>query len=305
MTKLSNTKIKWLVRQVVRHGRKPSDVAGVYRITPRRVGQLVQQFKETGTMPILNPNRRPKTVLSKEQEQAIDEAFEETKLSPRLLYHELNKRRKIRVPKNKMYFYLKNKGLVVPNLNKQKQRKRCRYERAHSGSLLHGDSHRTTENHPYCIIWLDDASRRILSGAEADRTGTELALSTFKAAEAEAAGYSVFIREANTDRGSEFFAKGASRFRLYLESMGIRHVVSRRNNPQTNGKLERLWLEYDRHRWRFPSFDEWKNWYNNRLHGALKLEWGETPNEAFVRKMPPESMLGLFFRRNSGRRGGL
>jgi len=26
------------------------------------------------------------------------------------------------------------------------------------GSLLHGDWHRTTENHPYAIVWLDDAS---------------------------------------------------------------------------------------------------------------------------------------------------
>jgi len=28
----------------------------------------------------------------------------------------------------------------------------------------------------------------------------------------------------------------------------------------------------------------------------LELEWGETPNEAFVRKMQPESILGRFFK---------
>ncbi len=303
MTKLSNAKIKWLIRQVVRHGRKPSEVAPVYGVTPRRVCQLVEEYKMTGMMPTLNPNRRPKTELSGQQLKQIDEAFEQTRLSPRLLFHEL-KRRGTPVPKNKMYVYLKGKRLVVPDPKKQKKRKRCRYERAHSGSLVHGDWHRTSESHPHCIIWLDDASRRILSGAEYGRTSTELSLETFRQAELEAESYNVFIREANTDRGSEFFAKGASKFKLYIESKGIRHVVSRRNNPQTNGKLERLWLEYDRHRWRFPSFDEWKAWYNNRLHGALNLEWGERPNEAFVRKMPPEAMLGLFFRIFK-RKGGL
>jgi len=45
-------------------------------------------------------------------------------------------------------------GRTRPNLLEA----RCRYEREHSGSLLHGDWHRTTENHPYAIVWLDDAS---------------------------------------------------------------------------------------------------------------------------------------------------
>ena len=49
-------------------------------------------------------------------------------------------------------------GRTRPNSRKQGKRKRCRYEREHSGSLLHGDWHRTTENHPYAIVWLDDAS---------------------------------------------------------------------------------------------------------------------------------------------------
>ncbi len=37
------------------------------------------------------------------------------------------------------------------------------------------------------------------------------------------------------------------------------------------------------------------NWYSSRIHGALWIEIGENPNEAFIRKAPPESMLCLFF----------
>jgi len=73
-------------------------------------------------------------------------------------------------------------------------------------------------------------------------------------------------------------------------------MPSRRNNPQTNGKVERFWLEYDRHRFRFNTMEEFASWYNNRMHGALLMDIGETPNEAVVRKLPPEAKLGLFLR---------
>jgi DUF1365 family protein len=42
------------------------------------------------------------------------------------------------------------------------------------------------------------------------------------------------------------------------------------------------------------SANEFKELYNRRIHGALILEGGETP-DAFVRKLKPESLLGLFF----------
>ena len=64
------------------------------------------------------------------------------------------------------------------------------------------------------------------------------------------------------------------------EENGIRFIPSRKNNPQTNGKVERFWLEYDRHRWRFKDIHEFISWYNNRIHGALWIEIGETPEDA-------------------------
>ena len=297
MVKLNKSRIKWLVRQVVKFGKRPSEVAPVYNITARRVRQLVQEFRRSGKMPELKKERRPRTYLTEEQKRRIDQAFSETRLSARLLYYEL-KRRNTPVAKNKLYEYLKSKGLVRANPKKQKKRKRCRYERKHSGSLVHGDWHRTTENHPHCILWEDDASRRILAGGEFKSANAINSIKTFKKAQKEAGEYNVFIKQVNTDRGTEFFSnkkESTSKFQQYLKKQGIQHIPSRIKNPQTNGKLERLWYEYDKHRWRFKTLQEWINWYNNRLHGALNLEWAETPNEAFIRKMPPESLIGLMF----------
>jgi hypothetical protein len=40
-------------------------------------------------------------------------------------------------------------------------------------------------------------------------------------------------------------------------------------------------------------------WHNDRIHGALDLECGETPNEAFIRKIRGENLLGMFLDRTS------
>ncbi|MBI4447923.1 hypothetical protein HY643_03000 [Candidatus Woesearchaeota archaeon] len=83
MTKLNKSRIKWLVRQVAKEGRKPSEVAPVYKIGVRRVQQLVKQFKDSGTIPELRKERRPKTFLTTKQEEAIEKAYSETFLTPK------------------------------------------------------------------------------------------------------------------------------------------------------------------------------------------------------------------------------
>jgi putative transposase len=207
-------------------------------------------------------------------------------------------RRGIRLPHQKVYRYLRDQGWTVPNPRKQRPRRRCRYEREHSGALLHTDYHRTSETHPYCILWLDDASRMILSGGEFPEATSEHAIETLREALDVAGQWNLTIREVNTDRGSQFYNNrrfGAdpnlSRFQEFLTEHGIRHVVSRVNNPQTNGKAERLWLEYDKLRWRFPTLEAWIDWKNDEVHGALGPL--ETPREAFQRKLPAETLLGL------------
>lgn len=292
MVKLNKSRVKWLTRQVTKHGRKPSEVAPVYNLTTRRVQQIVRFFKQEGKMLDLKKERRPRTFLSKEQEIAIDGVFAETLLSPRLLYYELKHRRTL-VPKNKLYEYLKSKKRVIPDPKKQKKRKRCRYERKHSGSLVHIDWHRTSIKHPYCILYEDDASRKILAGKEFKRLSAKKAVKVGKEAIEEAAKLNVLIQAINADHDVTFTADV---YQDFLKSQVIKMVFSRVKNPQTNGKLERLWREYNKHRWRFKTLQEWIDWYNNRLHGALKLEWAETPNQAFQRKLRPESLLGMIFK---------
>jgi len=187
-------------------------------------------------------------------------------------------------------------GKTIPNPNKQKKRKRCRYEREPTFSLVHGDWHRTTEVHPYAIVWLDDASRFVLAGKEFDHATVENTIESFKEAILCAEEYNGQIRGVTTERGTQFYNGGKSKFQVFLEENGIRYIPSRRNNPQTDGKIERFWLEYDRHRWRFESIEEFIRWYNQRMHGTLWVDIGECPQEALFRKSNPANLLGLLAR---------
>jgi putative transposase len=145
---------------------------------------------------------------------------------------------------------------------------------------------------------MDDASRMILAGGEFDSPTTENAIATVEKALEVARRWNLQVREVLTDRGSAFFvnntkgkARVESEFSRYLVERGVRHVVTMPHNPQSNGKIERFWLEYDRHRWRFASLEEFIDFANGLIHGAL---WDlETPREAFQRKLPPEALLGL------------
>jgi putative transposase len=304
VTKLTDRRIAYLVHQAeVRwDGDTLPQIAARWSVTRRWLRKLLQRWRESGVVPRLNPNRRPKgPPLTAAQLELIASEWHRAPRGATQIWKSLA-RHGVHLPHQKVFLYLRQQGWAVANPRKQKPRRRCRYERDHSGSLLHADYHRTTEAHPHCILWLDDASRMILSGGEFPEATSDHAIETLAAALEVAAEWNLTVRDINTDRGAQFYANrrfGADpslgRFQQFLSERGIRHVVSRVNNPETNGKAERLWLEYDKLRWRFPTLQAWIDWKNDEVHGALwKLE---TPREAFQRKLPPETLLGLHLER--------
>lgn len=298
MTKLTDKKIRFICRHSADVGDWANEqLARQYDVSLRRIQQLVKEYKQTGKLPCLDLKRRPKgKPLTTVEKEIIDTAWEETRFGARLLYHEI-KRRGYKVPHHKINRYLLRRKRTLPNPNKQKKRKRCRYERDHSFSLVHGDWHRTSLDHPHAIVWLDDASRYALCGSEFPEATAEHSIETFQRIMDQSSHFHAFIRDVNTDRGTQFYSNhpnSTSQFQEFLKVNGIRHVPSRRNNPQTNGKLERFWYEYDKHRWRFETIEAFLQWYNHRLHGSLWLEIGENPSDALIRKLDPSCLLGFF-----------
>jgi fructose-1,6-bisphosphatase len=75
MVKLTNGDTKWLIIRVCSLFFTVKKVEEVYGITERRVQQLAKMHSETGAIPRLNPNRRPKTSLSADQKALIEKAW--------------------------------------------------------------------------------------------------------------------------------------------------------------------------------------------------------------------------------------
>ena len=97
------------------------------------------------------------------------------------------------------------------------------------------------------------------------------------------------IRQCINDHGTQFvktLAEENSRFAEYLKSKEIKQILCRIKHPQSNGKIEKWFDIYARHRDAFKTKEEFLYWYNElRPHRALKFEVLETPQQAFLRKM--------------------
>ena len=304
MTKLTNRKIEIIIRKK-NEGRKPNkDIAYAMNVGKRRVQQIWSTYKKSGEPPKLCRWRRPKRMLTDAEKEAIEMAYNKVFVGARMLKYYIRRHYGISIPHNKIHEYLLEHGYAKENEMKKKKRKRCRYEREHSLSLVHADW--LVHERWKAIGFTDDASRKLLALGEFRYATWKNSIKTLKAAEGHAELFNYPILELNTDRGSQFYASTAKEykteggFQKYLKEKGIKHIPSRRNNPQTNGKLERWVQEYKKHRDKFASPEEFIEWYNNRLHGALDLENAETPNEAFLRKLQPEALLGLFFKNFGG-----
>ena len=136
---------------------------------------------------MLDKKRRPKTHLSDDEKRIIEDAHNASFQGARLLRVHIQKHYKRSISHNKIHQHLLEVGLARPNLKKQKKRKRCRYERKHSLSLVHADW--LDYDGTQVIAYEDDASRKILSIGEFTNATTDNTICVFKRAENIARAY--------------------------------------------------------------------------------------------------------------------
>ena len=305
MVKLKEKKLQWALKQT---NKKNKDLAFILGVKMRRFQQLKADYKRTGNVPKLNWKRRPKKEIEEWEKELIDKAVKESKITSAVkirLY--IKKYYDKSIPHNRIHKHLLKQGVARPDKKKQKQRKYCSYEREHSFSLGHMDWHESKAiPGKWVVVWEDDASRKIIAGAEFNHATTENSIIIVKEAQKIALEqYSAILIALNTDKGAQFYAnknndkgeRGMAEFERFLMEEGIEHIPSRRNHPQTNGKEERWFRTYNEKRNEFKSFEKFIEWYNNTIHLGLNRKEGITPNEAVLNKLRPESLIGLFFRR--------
>jgi putative transposase len=166
------------------------------------------------------------------------------------------------------------------------------------------DWHTSNVNRKEVCIVLDDSSRRILAGGEFDAATAENSIELIREV---LENFEVIrrIEKVITDRGSQFYANkkdkngnSESSFEAFLKESDIKHIKARVKHPQTNGKIEKWYDLYERHRSKFENFDKFMNWYNTvRFHESLDTKhYLQTPDDAFWSRLPEECKLNLFLK---------
>jgi transposase InsO family protein len=99
------------------------------------------------------------------------------------------------------------------------------------------------------------------------------------------------ILEIITGQGSEFVNTRQNdrpdpehEFEVYLHEHSIVHSFGKVGRPQTNGRIERFYQTYKKHRWRLGTLEVFLSFYNDvRPHMSLDWDNLETPADAFDR----------------------
>ena len=300
--KLNRRKVHWIIRQKQK-GVSSKEIARDMKVSRRRVEQIWKYFQDEGHEPIIGESvGRPRKFFDEKEALVVKEAYLQFKFGARMLEVVIKKVYKLKIPHNRIHMYLLSRGLSAQDPKKQKRRKWVRYEREHSMSAGHIDWHENNLTGLKVCVILDDASRKILAGGEFTSINTENSIHVIDQLVHDY-WWLCPMRELIMDHGSEFGAHRIDEdgnwngiFKQHLEKYSIKPILARVNHPQTNGKLERWFQEYERHRSAFNSFDMFIEWYNNRPHGSLDFERLETPEQAFRRKMPLEAYFGIGYR---------
>jgi putative transposase len=307
VVKLTDRKIRYIIRAKIRV-ESTKKIAQDMKLSPSTVKRVWMYWTKTKMHLSIKKFGRKKKTLDEESIKLILEVNKEQNLGARRLEKIIEFKHGIHIPHNAIHKVLLSHGLANINRNKSKRRRPwIRYERDHSLSLVHLDWHTSNHNGKkvYVCVVLDDSSRCILAGGEFDAETTENALQLLKEA-MDKFGWLASIEQVLTDRGTQFYANkrdkngnAESRFENFLEKNKIKHIKSRVNHPQTNGKVEKWNDTYELNRFKFENFDNFVNWYNTvRFHESLDTKWYlQTPDIAFWARLPEGCKVGMFLNR--------
>ena len=318
MKKLDESKVRWIIRER-RKGTSSEVIAETVGISVRWVQRLCRRYHDIPIYNIYYPytlGRPPKSLPGRCEHSAVLSAISDDYNGAVSLEKEIERITGMHIPHSTIHVILKDADAAKMQPKKSKRRKWIRYERKHSNSMWHTD-YKQLDDGRWFICYLDDASRFVTAWGAFPEATTENAIMVLEEA-IKCHGKPASIM---TDHGSQFYAneselkkKGESVYEKKLVELDIKQILARVKHPQTNGKLERLHGEIQRKLHHFeessygntvkgsgysiggpfytespkPALERFMEWYNyRRAHMSLDWENGETPAQAFIRKMAP------------------
>src|SRR3972149_6988041 len=256
----------------------------VAKISVRRVYQVKEAFDKTGEIPSIGKHAgRPCKPFEEWEIKLVKQTYEKFRVSADSLERLIDRAHNRHIGHNRIHKILVYLGYAqIKNKRDIRKKKWKRYQRRHSLTAVHIDWHHFKGTQVFCVI--DDASRKVLSVIESKNESTDKSILGMEFALKHGP-----IKQCISDRGSTFtsnFIDAKSRFREYLKSKGIKPILCKKRHPMSNGKVEKWFQIYDRHREAYKTLEEFLHWYNDlKPHKALNFDELETPSEAFIRKL--------------------
>ena len=257
----------------------------IARASIRRVNQVWKEYNETGEIPDIEKNNgRPAIPLQEWETSMVKEAYAKYRVSAATLEKLIERDYNKHIGHNRIHKIMIKLGLAKKKDKKDVRKKKwIRYERRHSLTAVHIDWH-CIKDDEWAFGVEDDASRKILALVECGNATTDNSIEGME----EALKYGP-IKQCISDHGTQFIKNitdGSSRFKDYLQSKNIQQILCKIKHPQSNGKIEKWFDTYAKHRHAFKTKEEFLYWYNEvRPHRSLNFEILETPQQAFIRKM--------------------
>ena len=287
MEKLTEKKRKWIVNQF-RLGRSATSIARIQGVSRQMVYKLCGKHKRIGEAAYMAKKAgRPKHVLNPDFVKRVSDVRKRDDYGSQKIHFVL-KREGFGVSQHIIQRVLDEQGLTEPCEKRRGQRTYVRYQWPISNYMWHCDW--SGYGGEWYCVFIDDRSRKIMGAAKFSNATTKNAIFVlYQAILSNEVCPAVVL----SDKGSQFYAnkydktgkKGMCEFELELADLSVEFWTSRRNHPQTNGKMEK-WFDTMKKRFKKhpeETLQEFVKWYNEeRIHHALAYE---TPDEVYSKKL--------------------
>lgn len=283
-----NQRMKFTKKSLLKTLRLKAEGKGSYqarkiaKVSVRRVDEIWKEYLMTGEIPVIGKGvGRPVMKIENWEKELVKKFYEKYRVSADTLERLIERDENKHLSHYRIHKILIELGYAEKKDKKDIRKKKwIRYQRMHSLTAVHIDWHYNGRVWVFAVI--DDASRKILAAIECNSPTTKTSIEGMKLALEFGK-----IKQCISDRGSQFMnnMNGYSEFQEFLKLSGIKHIKCKIKHPQSNGKIEKWFECYDRHRKAFKTLHEFLRWYNEvRPHRSLKFEILETPEQAFIRK---------------------
>lgn len=268
------------------NGKTSYQARKIAKISTRRVDEIWKEYLMTGEIPVIGKGvGRPMIPIEGWEKELVKKFYEKYRVSADTLERLIERDQNKHLSHYRIHKILLDLGFAKKKDKKDVRKKKwVRYERMHSLTAVHIDWHYDGRQWIFAVI--DDASRKMLAMIECNSPTTKASIEGMIIAMKHGK-----IRQVISDHGSQFMnnMEGYSQFQEFLKLNGIKHIKCKIKHPQSNGKVERWFDCYERHRKAFKSQEAFLHWYNEvRPHRSLNFDVLETPEQAFIRKRRKE-----------------